>query len=416
MLFSQLFTKTRKEAPQDEVAKNAKLLIRAGYIHKEMAGVYAYLPLGLRVLKNIENIIRKEMDAIGGQEILLTALQNPELWKKTDRWKQDVWFKTQLKNGVDVGLGWTHEEQLVNLLSQQISSYKDLPMYAYQIQTKFRNEERAKSGILRGREFLMKDMYSFHMKELDLDHFYETVKEAYKKIFERVGIGDKTFLTYAGGGAFSKYSHEFQTISDAGEDTIYVSKEKSIAINAEVLTDEILKELGVKQEALIKKKAIEVGNIFKLGTRFSESLGLFFKDEKGKKQPVVMGCYGLGPSRLMGAIVEVLSDEKGIVWPQSVAPFSVHLVALSANNANVKKEADILYKDFTKSGIDVLYDDREVSAGIKFADAELIGIPHSIVISEALMKKGAVEVIDRRTGVKKEINANEVIKSMRKHA
>lgn len=406
MLFSQLFTKTRKEAPKDEVAKNAELLIRGGFIHKEMAGVYAYLPLGLRVLSRINTIVREEMNGLGAQEIFLTALQNPELWKKTDRWEQDVWFKTQLKNGVEVGLGWTQEEQIVSLMSREVSSYKDLPLSVYQIQTKFRNEERAKSGILRGREFLMKDMYSFHTSQKSLDDFYEKVKEAYTRIFKRVGIGEKTFFTFAAGGAFAKYSHEFQTICDAGEDTIYVSQEKGIAVNAEVLTDEILGELWLPRKSLQKEKAIEVGNIFKLGTRFSVPLGLFFKDEKGEKKPVVMGCYGLGPSRLMGTIVETLSDEKGIVWPYEVAPFQFHLIELSSSDPRVHDAARGLHEEAQKAGWSVLYDDRQVSTGIKFKDADLIGIPYALVVSEETVRKGIVaELIERENVEKREISA-----------
>lgn len=416
MLFSQLFTKTRKEAPKDEVAKNAQLLIRAGFIHKEMAGVYAYLPLGLRVLSKIENIVREEMNALGAQEILLTALQNPELWKKSDRWGQDVWFKTQLQTGAELGLGWTQEEQIVHIMSQHVHSYKDLPFSAYQIQTKFRNEERAKSGILRGREFRMKDLYSFHASYEDLDTFYERAKETYKKIFERCGIGEKTILTFAGGGAFSKYSHEFQALSDAGEDTIYFSKEKGIAVNAEVYTDEVLSEIGLTRETLAEHKAIEVGNIFKLGTRFSDALGLAYRDENGKIQKVIMGCYGLGPSRVMGAIAEILSDEKGLVWPASVAPFKAHLVLLSGRSAEVTKEADMVYKQLVRNGVETLYDDREVSAGIKFSDAELMGIPYSIIISETLVKKDAVELKDRATGKVQEIKISNISKKIKQNA
>ncbi len=410
MLFSELFTKTRKEGPKDEVAKNAQLLIRAGFIHKEMAGVYAYLPLGVRVLSKIENIVREEMNALGAQEALLTALQNPELWKKSDRWEQDVWFKTQLKTGTELGLGWTQEEQIVHILSQHVSSYKDLPFSVYQIQTKFRNEERAKSGILRGREFRMKDLYSFHTSEKDLDAFYDKVQIAYKKIFERCGIGKETMLTFASGGAFSKYSHEFQTVSLAGEDTIYVSDKKGIAINAEVYTDEVLSELGLIKGELKERKAIEVGNIFKLGTRFSKALGLMYKDEEGKAQPVIMGCFGLGPSRVMGAIAEILSDDRGLVWPESVAPFQAHLISLIGKGAGVTKEADMVYKKLIDEGVEALYDDREVSAGIKFSDAELMGIPKSIVISESLIKKGVVEVKDRKSGEMKEVSTSEVVK------
>lgn len=413
MKLSKLFTKTRKEAPKDETAKNAQLLIRGGFIHKEMAGVYAYLPLGRRVLLKIENIIREEMNAIGGEEIILTALQNPELWKKTDRWEQDVWFKTQLNNGVEIGLGWTQEEQIVNLFSQHINSYKDLPRSAYQIQTKFRNEERAKNGILRGREFRMKDMYSFHSSEEDLLTFYDNSKNAYKKVFERMGLGDRTYLTYASGGEFSKYSHEFQTLTDAGEDIIYIHKDDygkgtkmdpvRAAINKEIFTDETKKDLGI-EGSFEEKKAVEVGNIFILGTRFSESLGLSFKNKNGEERPVVMGCYGIGSSRLMGTIVEVLSDERGIIWPKEVAPFRIHLVRIGDSDS-AQKAANDLYSKLESADIEVLYDDREgVSVGVKFADVDLIGIPDVFIISDRAVAKEIVEWKDRKTGDTKDLS------------
>ena len=328
---SQLFTKTRREAPKDEVAKNAQLLIRGGFIHKEMAGVYSFLPLGLRVLNKLIGIIREEMDRVGGQEILMSALQDPELWKKTDRWSDknvDVWFKSEFKTGGEVGFGWTHEEDLTAIAQKYVSSYRDLPFSAYQFQNKFRNETRAKSGIMRTREFIMKDMYSFSRTNEEHQKLYEEIASAYDRVYARVGIGDKTYRTFASGGAFSKYSHEYQTLCDAGEDLVYVHESKRIAINKEVLEDSVLKDLGIPREELVEKKAIEVGNIFSLGTRFSEALGLKFKLEDGTEQPVIMGSYGIGPGRLMGTIVEVLSDDKGIVWPESVAPFRVHLIEL----------------------------------------------------------------------------------------
>ena len=393
---SQLFTKTRKEAPKDEVSKNAELLIRAGYVHKEMAGVYSYLPLGLRVLNKIETIIREEMDAIGGQEISMTALQDRSLWEKTDRWddaKVDNWFKTKLKNGNEVGLGFTHEEAITNIMTNHISSYKDLPIYAYQIQTKFRNETRAKSGIMRGREFSMKDLYSFSATQEDLDVFYEKAKQAYKNIFDRAGIGEITFVTFASGGVFSKYSHEFQTLSDAGEDTIYLSREKGIAVNKEVLNDEVLNDLGLSREELTEVHSIETGNIFKLGTRFSAPIGLNYKDENGEQKPVIMGSYGIGPGRLMGTIVESFADDKGIVWPESVAPFKVHLIDLRE-----KEVSDDLYKKLTDTGIEVLYDDRDQSAGEKFGGSDLLGIPYRVVVSGKTVASEKFEVKVRRTG------------------
>ena len=398
---SQLFTKTRKTAPKDEVAKNAELLIRAGYIHKEMAGVYAYLPLGLRVFNNIVRIIREEMNAIGGQELALTALQSPQIWKKSGRWDDealDVWFKTALKDGSEVGLGVTHEEPLTALMTEYIHSYKDLPRYAYQFQTKFRNELRAKSGIMRTREFVMKDLYSFSKDEAEFRVFYEACAAAYKKIFTRVGIAEKTYRTFASGGSFSKFSDEFQTVCDAGEDIIYVHEKKGIAVNKEVYTDEVLSELGMKKEELTEMKAVEVGNIFPLGTRFSDAFGLTYKDEGGTDVPVVMGSYGIGPARLMGTIVEVLSDSKGIVWPKEVSPFAVHLIAITGGNKDVEKEAEHLYQNLNDNGIEVLFDDRDVRAGEKFADSDLIGISTRLVISEKTVAQGAVEVVNRADG------------------
>ena len=396
---SHLFTKARKQSPKGEVSKNAQLLIRAGFVHKEMAGVFSYLPLGLRVLEKINNIIREEMNMIGGQEVYLSAMQDSSSWKKTDRWDEkenDVWFKTRLRNGNDVGLGWTHEEPLTSIVSQHINSYKDLPRYIYQIQTKFRNEVRAKSGIMRGREFLMKDLYSFSRSQEEHDSFYEQVKKAYTKIFKRLGIGKETFVTFASGGAFSKYSHEFQTISEAGEDTIYVDEKKKIAINKEVLNKEVLSQLGLNKKNLVEKKAIEVGNIFNLGTKYSEPLGLDFIDDGDKKVTTIMGSYGIGPTRVMGTIAEVYADDNGLVWPESVAPFSVHLVSLCADKKDIK-EADKLYKTLLDAGIEVLYDDRQgVRAGEKFAESDLIGIPKRIVISSKTIKEGKLEIKERR--------------------
>lgn len=398
---SKLFTKTRREAPADEVAKNAQLLVRAGYIHKEMAGVYDYLPLGLRVIENIRNIIREEMNAIGGEEVSMSALQDPEVWKATDRWtddKVDVWFRTELKNGSELGLGCTHEEPMVRMMKDHIASYRDLPRITYQFQTKFRNELRAKSGIMRGREFLMKDMYSFNKDEAGLDAFYEKAIKAYKNVYERAGIGDKTFVTFASGGMFSKYSHEFQTICDAGEDHIYIDDEKGIAVNDEVMQDDVLASLGITREKLREAKSIEVGNIFKYGTRYTKELGLTYKDEEGKAHDVVLGAYGIGLGRLMGTIVELMSDAKGLVWPESVSPFKYHLVSLGHNDDDIAKTADELYDDMVKEGIEVLYDDRDMSAGAKFADSDLIGISKRIVVGRDAVATDVFEVVDRRTG------------------
>jgi prolyl-tRNA synthetase len=411
MYQSKLFTKTRREAPKDEIARNAELLIRAGYIHKEMAGVYTYLPLGLIVLKKIEQIIREEMNALGGQEVSMTALQEKELWEKTNRWHDGVvdnWFKTKLKNDSELGLATTHEEPLTAIMKDYVSSYRDLPLSVYQFQVKFRNELRSKSGILRGREFLMKDLYSFSRNQEEHDLFYEKAKIAYKNVFNRVGIGEKTFITFALGGTFSKYSHEFQTLTSAGEDTIYLDKESGIAINREVYTEEVMEELSLKKENLVEEKAIEVGNIFPLGTKFSDALSLFFADENGEKKPVIMGSYGIGLGRVMGTIVEVLSDEKGIVWPESVSPFDVHLIEIPSKDKGVRERAEYLYEIWNKKGVSSLFDDRDIRAGEKFADADLIGIAYQVIVSERGNREGTVEVKNRRTGETKILPEMEV--------
>ncbi len=405
---SQLFTKTKREDPKDEVSKNAKLLLRAGFVHKEMAGVYSYLPLGLKTLRKIEQIIREEMNAIGGQEITLTALQEKELWDKTNRWDDavvDNWFKTKLKNDTELGLGFTHEEPMTRLMKEHVSSYRDLPKSLYQFQTKFRNETRAKSGIMRTREFIMKDLYSFCRDQAEHDAFYEKAKQAYVNIFNRVGLGDLTYLTFASGGVFSKYSHEFQTLTEAGEDIIYVSAEKKIAINKEVYNDEVLANLGVSKDELTERKAVEVGNIFTLGTRFSDALELTYADESDAQQSVFMGSYGIGPARVMGTIVEALSDEKGIIWPESVAPFRVHLLALGESE-QVKKESEQLYSDLVLAGVEVIFDDRAgLSAGEKFADADLLGMPYRVVVSERSLEAGGAEMKKRADSGKGEIIA-----------
>ncbi len=395
---TQLFTKTKKEAPADEVARNAELLIRAGFINKEMAGVYSYLPLGLKVFKKIENIIREEMNAIDGQEVVLTTLQEKETWEPTDQWSDanvDVWFKTKLKNDTELGLAVTHEAAITKMLKNFVQSYRDLPKFIYQFQTKFRNEIRAKSGIMRTREFVMKDLYSFSRDEAEHNVFYEKSKEAYKNIFKRVGIGHLTYLTFASGGMFSKFSHEFQTITGAGEDTIYVDENKGIAINKEVYNDEVIEQLGLSKESLVENRAVEVGNIFTLGTRFSDALDLKYATEDGDSRSVFMGSYGIGPGRLMGTVVEVLSDDKGIIWPESIAPFRAHLIVLG-NDQEVISKADGLYKTLSDSGIEVLYDDRtDATAGEKFADADLIGIPYRVVVSSRSLKDGGYEVKKR---------------------
>lgn len=409
---SQLFTKTRKQAPADETARNAQLLIQAGFIHKEMAGAYAFLPLGKRVLDNIVQIIREEMNAIGGQEIIMTALQSKELWEKTDRWddaKVDNWFKTTVNGGGETALAITHEEPITNMLKPFVNSYKDLPFSVYQFQNKFRNEMRAKSGLMRGREFLMKDLYSFNVSEEAHQAFYDAATVAYKKVFNRLGIGDVTYMTFASGGIFTQFSHEFQTLSDVGEDTVYVHEGKGIAINQEVYTDEVLAELGVKKEDLVEKTAVEVGNIFTLGTRFSDTLELNFTDEAGSVQPVFMGSYGIGPSRLVGLLAEHFADDKGLVWPENVAPFRVYLASL-ANDDSVRNVADELYNSLTAAGISVLYDDRDARPGEKFADADLMGVPYRLVVSAKTVEAGKHELKKRTESQPDMVSSEEILK------
>ena len=405
MRLSKTFVKTLREAPKDETAKNGALLTRAGYIHKEMAGVYDFLPLGIRVIENIKNIIREELNQLGCEELQMTALQNPEPWEKTGRFSDqavDIWFKTNLASGGELGLAPTHEEPVVNLMKSYISSYKDLPLSVYQFQTKFRNELRAKSGILRGREFLMKDLYSFHTNEEDLDKFYAEVEVAYKKIYERLGLGEDTFETFAPGGIFSKYSHEFQTFLPVGEDDVYYNADKSVVLNKEVLNPETLNDLGVKEEELQQTTAAEVGNIFKLKFKYSEPLGLKYSDEQNSQQVVYMGCYGIGVSRVMGVIVEKYADDKGLCWPESVAPFKYHLIGIGENGM---KRAEEFYANHPG---EVLFDDRDLRPGEKFADAELMGMPYRIVISDKTLAEDSAEVTDRKTGESRLVKISEL--------
>lgn len=400
---SKLFSKTRREAPRDEVSNNAKLLIRAGFIHKEMAGVYSFLPLGLRVIEKITSIIRDELNNAGCQEVHLTTLQQKDIWEKTDRWRSDldegIWFKTELNGGGELGLAFTHEEALTNIMKNFISSYKDLPLYAYQFQTKFRNELRAKSGILRGREFLMKDLYDFSRNEEEHKAFYEKMKGVYGAIFDRIGIGDRTYLTLSSGGSFSKYSYEFQTLCDAGEDTLMYDSNKGFAINKDDFNDEIFTDFGLNKDDYNFEEAtsIEVGDIYSLGEKFSRALGLTYKDKEGNAQNVYMGSYGIGVPRVMGAVVEVFSDERGLVWPESIAPFRVHLILVSKDEDDKTKEfAEKIYSELEERGIEVLFDDRDKSAGEKFNEADLIGIPIQAIVSSR--NEGKIELKDRKTG------------------
>ena len=403
---SKLFGKTLREDPKDEVSANARLLERGGFVYKTMAGAYDYLPLGYRVLSNVNAVIREEMDAIGGQELLLTAIQPKERWMKSGRWEKlgEIMYQFKDHSGREVGLAATHEEALAEIAAHSIFSHKDLPLFIYQIQTKFRDEPRAKSGLIRGREFLMKDLYSFHRDERDLDRFYAKADQAYQKIFKRLGLS--FFVTEASGGTFTReFTHEYQVLADAGEDHILYCERCRYAQNQEITTMRIGTKCPKCGKSEIKAgKAIEIGNIFKLGTKFSTAFGLHYSDEQGAKRPVVMGSYGIGPGRLMATIVEVSHDERGIIWPDVVAPFRVHLVEIkspasakaSAGMEKVKRAAESLYKKLSSQGVEVLYDERDdKSAGEKFADADLVGIPWRVVVSERTLEKKGVEAKKR---------------------
>lgn len=395
---SELFTRTRRESPKDEVSLNAQLLIRGGFVDKVMAGVYTILPMGVLVLRKIETVIREAMNGVGGQEIVMPALQPKANWEETGRWETyDSLFRfTSFYTKNEYALGPTHEEIVTPLAQRFNFSYKDLPKAVFQIQTKFRDEARAKSGLLRGREFLMKDLYSFHAMEEDLDNYYDKVKISYEKIFKKVGLGHVTYFTFASGGTFSKYSHEFQTLTAAGEDLIYICDKCSIAVNREIIGDvkNSCPECG--NGSLREEKAVEVGNIFKLKTKYSQAFGLKFKDEDGVSRDMIMGCYGIGLTRLLGTIVEVHHDDKGIVWPESVAPFKAHLVLIGSNNGS-RRFADEVYGKLREGGVETLYDDRDAQAGEKFADADLLGVPYRLVVSDKTFSKGEVE-IKRRDG------------------
>lgn len=408
MRLSKLYTKTSKTVPADETALNARLLIQAGFVYKIMAGVYAYTPLGLRVLENIKQIVREEMNAVGGQELIMTSLQNPEVWKTTTRWSDDVvdvWFKSKLKDETEVGFGWSHEEPIMEMMQHFVNSYRDLPTSVYQFQTKLRNELRAKSGIMRGREFVMKDMYSLHASAEDLEQYYNSVIEAYKKVYERIGLGDDTYVTFASGGAFTKFSHEFQTVCDAGEDILYLHREKNVAVNEEVLDDAIA-ELGINKDELEKVKSAEVGNIFNFGTEKAEQMKIYFTDADGKQKPLYLASYGIGVTRAMGVIVEKFADDKGIVWPESVAPAKVYLVRIGGDEA--VKHADELYEELTGKGIEVLYDDRDERPGAKFADSELMGIPYRVTVSDRLIEAGKYEFTPRNSGDTTELTRSDL--------
>lgn len=413
MRLSENFVKSLRQPPADEESTSAKLLVQAGFIYKELAGVYAYLPLGKRVLDNIIQIIREEMNAVGGNEISLTALQSKETWEASGRWSDevmDIWFKTKLANGSELGLAPTHEEPLTKLMKNYISSYKDLPAYPYQFQIKFRNELRSRGGLMRGREFWMKDLYSFSRDRSEHEVFYEKISAAYTNVYNRLGLGDITYKTFASGGSFSKYSHEFQTISEVGEDTIYVHEGRKLAVNQEVYNDEVLADLQLDKNELVEKKAVEVGNIFTLGTKFSDALDLTYTDEAGQQQKVFMGSYGIGPSRIMGLVAELGADAKGLVWPENIAPARVYLVQIGEDAAASAEEA---YQQLTAAGIETVWDDRAVRPGEKFADADLSGVPHRVVISTKTIGQDKLEYKARTSELSELLTVDELLAKLK---
>jgi len=410
---SNFVTRAEKTVSSEETSKNAILLEQAGFINKLSSGIYSYLPMGLKVLKKIENIIREEMNAVGGQEIFMPALHPKENWEKTGRWEnlKNEMYHLKDKSDREFTLGATHEEIVTPLIQNFVRSYRDLPKSVYQFQSKFRMELRAKAGLLRGREFYMKDMYSFHTTEEDLNAYYDKVTGAYRKIFQRVGLGHITYFTIALGGSFSKYSHEFQTICATGEDTIYLDEDKNIAVNKEVLEDEIVEKSEIKRENLKEKKAIEVANIFKLKTKYSEPFKMEFKDENGENKTVLMGCYGIGVSRVLGAVVEALADDKGLVWPTSIAPYKVHLIMLGTKD-ETKEKAENLYNELMDKGVEVLFDDREASAGEKLAESDLYGIPMRVIVSDRSLTEGMVELKSRTEEKPSMISIDEIVKKL----
>ena len=414
MRLSQLFTKTSRTAPSDADSVNAQLLTRAGFVSKQMAGVYNFLPLGLRVLRKIQQVIREEMDAIGSQEVLLPAMTLEESYEKTGRQTMDVLYHFLGHGETKLVLNPTHEEVVTPLVQAHTFSYRDLPISVYQIQNKFRNEARAKSGILRGREFSMKDMYSFHATQEDFDEYYDQAKIAYAKVYERLGLGEgRTLMTYASGGSFSKYSHEFQTITEVGEDDIHICEACQVAVNKEVIEDlnHSCPQCGNKN--LIQKKAVEVGNIFPLASRFPDAFDFHYTDEEGNLKPIIMGCYGIGPSRLMGVLVEVFHDERGMMWPDTVAPYNAHIVRMGEDEKTIEV-ADKLYTKLGLHDVEVLYDDRGVSNGEKLADADLIGIPHRFIVSKKSIEQNGVEWKRRNSTEAKIVHMDEVVAMVRK--
>ncbi len=415
MRYSQVFPKTQKNPPSGAEAENHKLLVRAGFIDQLMAGSFTLLPLGFRVISKINNIIREELNKTGALEVLMPLLHPKEIWDQTGRWSdpdvKQIMYQFKDIHDKEFGLSFTHEEIVMNLLSKYIQSYKDLPVKIYHFSTKFRNEPRAKSGILRGREFMMKDLYSAHVSEEDMYEYYNLVKDVYPKIFSRIGLEVK--VVEASGGVFTdKNSHEFQTLSEVGEDTIYYCDcvtgcDCNFAANKEIFKGEEGDKCPNCDDCKVKSaKAIEVGNIFPLGTKYSQNMNVLYTDKDGNKNPIWFASYGIGPTRVMGTLVEVFHDEKGIIWPKAVAPFAVHLISLGKD-----EEAKEIEEKLEALGIEVLFDDRDVNAGQKFSDADLIGIPVRLVVSQKT--EGKIEYKERKSSESELLTLEEVIAKLK---
>ncbi len=409
MLVTDLFSKTAKEFPKDEESLNAKFLIKAGFIRKLSSGVYSYLPLGLKVIKKIEQIVREEMNVLPSEELLMPSLITKSIWEKSGRWDVDVVYKINEDGVGEFGLGWTHEEVITDIATHFIFSYEDLPKSVYQIQTKFRREPRAKSGLLRGREFIMKDLYSFHKSEEDLNSYYQKIIDSYSKVFKRLDLDAK--VVTAGGGLFTKNTtHEFQVFAESGEDIIFYCSECDFAVNKEIAKNEKGDKCPNCTDGEIEvKNAIEVANVFRQGTKYSEAFGLNFKDSDGVSKPVWHGSYGIGISRIMGTLAEIKNDKNGIIWPDSVSPFKVYLIDLNGESSD---KCDKLYKALQENALEVIYDKRNnVSAGEKFANADLLGIPWRAVMSK---KTGDKVEIKKRTGDEvKIVDVNEFIQILK---
>lgn len=409
MLQSKLFTKTKKQAPKGAEAISHKYLTRGDFIDQTAAGIYSFLPLGWLVCKKIENIIREEMNNLGGQELFMPTLVPQNLWQETKRWEtiEPPLFRVKDRHKKEFGLGSTHEEVITDLVRKRVDSYRDIPLYLYQIQNKFRNEIRATGGLLRVREFIMKDLYSFNTDKKESMDFYSKAKEAYLKIFKRCGL-EVTAVEADSGTIGGNLSHEYILFAETGEDKILVCSKCGYGANIEKAGD--IKRCPNCQSLLEKKNGIEIGHTFYLGTKYSEIMKAEFINKAGEKKPIIMGCYGIGVGRLMAAVVEYSHDKNGIIWPKKIAPFQVHLISLGADN-KIKDASDKIYNDLQKNNIEILYDDRsDKSAGEKLAEADLIGIPIRLVISEKTLAEDSVEIKKRGESKERLIKAKELLK------